>query len=123
MTTDAAPAATRDAAPAAGPAAGPETGVARAAATARVVRGTNRQKRGEGQWALGFREPLNPNERIKFDDDGLNVRARIENIYSKAGFQSIDPADLNGRFRWWGLYTQRRLASKVDAPRPSSRTN
>jgi sulfite reductase (ferredoxin) len=67
-----------------------------------------RQKRGEGQWALGFREPLNANERTKFDDDGLNVRARIENIYSKAGFASIDPADLNGRFRWWGLYTQRR---------------
>jgi sulfite reductase (ferredoxin) len=24
------------------------------------------------------------------------------------GFDSIDPADLRGRFRWWGLYTQRR---------------
>ncbi|MCZ3386740.1 MAG: nitrite/sulfite reductase [Actinomycetia bacterium] len=64
--------------------------------------------RGQGQWALGFREPLNANERTKADDDGLNVRARIENIYSKAGFASIDLADLNGRFRWWGLYTQRR---------------
>ena len=63
--------------------------------------------RGEGQWALGHREPLNVNERVKFDDGGLNVRLRIENIYSKAGFASIDPADLNGRFRWWGLYTQR----------------
>jgi sulfite reductase (ferredoxin) len=63
--------------------------------------------RGEGQWAMGHREPLNPNERVKLDDDGLNVRARIETIYSKAGFASIDPADLNGRFRWWGLYTQR----------------
>ncbi|MEO8329876.1 MAG: nitrite/sulfite reductase [Candidatus Nanopelagicales bacterium] len=63
--------------------------------------------RGEGQWKLGFREPLNPNERTKFDDDGLNVRARIENVYSHAGFASIDPSDLNGRFRWWGLYTQR----------------
>lgn len=66
------------------------------------------RSRGQGQWALGFREPLNANERTKADDDGLNVRARIENIYSKAGFASIDPADLNGRFRWWGLYTQRR---------------
>ncbi|HEX5569516.1 MAG TPA: nitrite/sulfite reductase, partial [Streptomyces sp.] len=47
-------------------------------------------------------------ERMKKDDDGLNVRARIENIYSKAGFASIDPADLRGRMRWWGLYTQRR---------------
>ncbi|HEX9527706.1 MAG TPA: nitrite/sulfite reductase, partial [Streptosporangiaceae bacterium] len=25
-----------------------------------------------------------------------------------AGFDSIDPTDLRGRFRWWGLYTQRR---------------
>jgi sulfite reductase (ferredoxin) len=67
-----------------------------------------KRKRGEGQWKLGHREPLNPNERTKKDDDGLNVRARIENIYSKRGFDSIDPADLRGRFRWWGLYTQRR---------------
>ncbi len=66
------------------------------------------RSRGQGQWALGLREPLNANERTKADDDGLNVRARIENIYSKAGFASIDPTDLNGRFRWWGLYTQRR---------------
>ena len=67
-----------------------------------------KRKRGEGQWKLGHREPLNPNERTKKDDDGLNVRARIENIYSKRGFDSIDPADLRGRMRWWGLYTQRR---------------
>ncbi|MGH3613231.1 MAG: nitrite/sulfite reductase [Pseudonocardia sp.] len=66
------------------------------------------RKRGEGQWKLGHREPLNPNERTKRDDDGLNVRARIENIYSKRGFDSIDPADLRGRMRWWGLYTQRK---------------
>ncbi|HEY4314051.1 MAG TPA: nitrite/sulfite reductase [Actinomycetes bacterium] len=64
--------------------------------------------RGQGQWALGHLEPLTPNERVKKDDDGLNVRARVENIYSKAGFASIDPADLRGRLRWWGLYTQRR---------------
>jgi len=57
---------------------------------------------------LGHREPLNPNERTKKDDDGLNVRARIENIYAHRGFASIDPADLRGRMRWWGLYTQRR---------------
>src|SRR5687768_6009638 len=64
--------------------------------------------RGEGQWAIGHKEPLNPNERTKRDDDGLNVRARIENIYAHRGFASIDPADLRGRMRWWGLYTQRR---------------
>ena len=67
-----------------------------------------KRKRGEGQWKLGHREPLTPNERVKKDDDGLNVRARIENVYSKRGFDSIDPADLRGRMRWWGLYTQRR---------------
>ncbi|WJK40406.1 nitrite/sulfite reductase [Solwaraspora sp. WMMA2056] len=66
------------------------------------------RRRGEGQWALGHREPLNPNERTKKDDDPLNVRARIETIYAHGGFASIDPADLRGRFRWWGLYTQRK---------------
>jgi sulfite reductase (ferredoxin) len=67
-----------------------------------------RKPRGEGQWALGHREPLNPNERSKKDDNPLNVRARIENVYAHRGFASIDPADLRGRFRWYGLYTQRR---------------
>ena len=68
----------------------------------------SRRTAGQGQWALGHLEPLNPNERTKKDDDGLNVRQRIENIYSIRGFKSIDQADLRGRFRWWGLYTQRR---------------
>ncbi|MBB5824517.1 nitrite/sulfite reductase [Micromonospora carbonacea] len=77
------------------------------APTAAVARAP-RRPRGEGQWALGHREPLNANERIKKDDDPLNVRARIENIYAHRGFASIDPQDLRGRFRWWGLYTQRK---------------
>ena len=67
-----------------------------------------RKAAGNGQWALGHMEPLNPNERAKKDDDGLNVLARIENIYSKRGFDSIDPGDLRGRMRWYGLYTQRK---------------
>jgi sulfite reductase (ferredoxin) len=67
-----------------------------------------RRARGEGQWALGYYTPLNANEQAKKDDIGLNVRTRIENIYAHRGFASIDPADLRGRFRWWGLYTQRR---------------
>jgi sulfite reductase (ferredoxin) len=67
-----------------------------------------RKGKGEGQWALGYREPLNKNEENKKNDDGLNVRARIENVYAHRGFDSIDPADLRGRFRWWGLYTQRK---------------
>ncbi|MBA2947741.1 nitrite/sulfite reductase [Streptomyces himalayensis] len=64
--------------------------------------------RGEGQWAVGHFTPLNGNEQFKKDDDGLNVRTRIETIYSKTGFDSIDPNDLRGRMRWWGLYTQRK---------------
>jgi sulfite reductase (ferredoxin) len=67
-----------------------------------------RRAGGEGQWALGHREPLNPNERMKKDDDGLNARLRIEYVYSQRGFASIDPSDLRGRFRWLGLYTQRK---------------
>jgi sulfite reductase (ferredoxin) len=65
-------------------------------------------RRGQGQWALGYREPLNPNERSKKDNNPLLVKQRILDIYSKRGFDSIDPADLRGRFRWYGLYTQRR---------------
>ncbi|WTU05059.1 nitrite/sulfite reductase [Kitasatospora sp. NBC_00070] len=57
---------------------------------------------------MGHRTPLNPNEQFKKDDDGLNVRTRIETIYAQQGFASIDPADLRGRMRWWGLYTQRK---------------
>src|SRR3954451_23105648 len=64
--------------------------------------------RGEGQWAKGHFTPLNANEQAKKDDDGLNVRERIETIYAHRGFDSIDGADLRGRMRWWGLYTQRR---------------
>lgn len=89
-TTDASPAAT-DAAP--------------APTRTRTAKPTRR--RAEGQWALGYREPLNANEQAKKDDNPLNVRARIENIYSKQGFDSIDKSDLRGRMRWWGLYTQR----------------
>ncbi|MFI9256657.1 nitrite/sulfite reductase [Streptomyces sioyaensis] len=76
-----------------------------AAATTRRKAGRHR---GEGQWAVGHFTPLNGNEQFKKDDDGLNVRTRIETIYSKAGFDSIDPNDLRGRMRWWGLYTQRK---------------
>ncbi|MGW7245612.1 nitrite/sulfite reductase [Streptomyces decoyicus] len=76
-----------------------------AAATTRRKAGRHR---GEGQWAVGHHTPLNGNEQFKKDDDGLNVRTRIETIYSKSGFDSIDPNDLRGRMRWWGLYTQRK---------------
>ncbi len=66
------------------------------------------KQRGQGQWALGHYEPLNAAERFKKDDAGLNVRDRIISRYASQGFDAIDPTDLRGRFRWWGLYTQRR---------------
>ena len=69
---------------------------------------TERPKRSEGQWALGDREPLNPNEEFKKVENSLDVRTRIENVYAKQGFDSIDKTDLRGRLRWWGLYTQRK---------------
>src|SRR5688500_12831509 len=67
-----------------------------------------RPKRGEAQCAPCYREPLNANAQSTKADNPLNVRARIENIYAHRGFSSIDGGDLRGRFRWWGLYTQRK---------------
>ncbi len=64
--------------------------------------------RSHGQWAVDGRAPMNANESVKADDDGLNVRRRVEEIYARDGFDSIPSDDLNGRLRWWGLYTQRR---------------
>ncbi|MFP5407565.1 MAG: hypothetical protein ACLGHY_14960, partial [Gammaproteobacteria bacterium] len=51
------------------------------------------------------------NSNGRYGQGGLireRFRDRILDIYSKRGFASIDPADLRGRFRWMGLYTQRR---------------
>src|SRR6476646_7908223 len=61
-----------------------------------------------GAWADGDRTPLNHNEEFKQADDGLNVRQRIIDDYSRNGFAAIPGDDLRGRMRWWGLYTQRR---------------
>jgi len=66
------------------------------------------RKRGEGQWALGYHEPLNTAEQIKKENDGLLVRERIERIFAPGGFRSIGKQDLRSRMRWWGLYTQRK---------------
>ncbi|MCV7029702.1 nitrite/sulfite reductase [Mycobacterium sherrisii] len=67
----------------------------------------DKKTRSEGQWALGDRAPLNPNEEMKQAGAPLEVRQRILDSYAKQGFDSIDKSDLRGRFRWWGLYTQR----------------
>lgn len=67
-----------------------------------------RKTRPNGQWAIDGKAPLNPNEEWKQEDDGLSVRERIESTYAHQGFDSITDDDLHGRFRWWGLYTQRK---------------
>ncbi|WP_435748123.1 nitrite/sulfite reductase [Microbacterium sp. PMB16] len=72
------------------------------------TRTTRTPTKPHGQWAVDGPEPLNANEEFKLADGGLNVRERIETVYAQGGFTSIDPTDLHGRFRWWGLYTQRK---------------
>lgn len=77
-----------------------------------------RAPRSNGQWAVDGREPLNANEVFKQEDDGLNVRQRVEEVYSKQGFASIPGDDLRGRLRWWGMYTQRKPG--IDGGRTST---
>lgn len=62
----------------------------------------------QGQWLVDGRRPLNDDERIKQDDAGLAVADRVREIYSKQGFDSIPAEDLAPRFKWIGMYTQRR---------------
>src|ERR687890_436260 len=78
------------------------------AAPKRPARPSRPAAKPHGQWKVDGKTPLNANETWKQEDDGLNVRERIETIYSKEGFDSIPGQDLHGRFRWWGLYTQRK---------------
>ncbi|HEX4471006.1 MAG TPA: nitrite/sulfite reductase [Nocardioides sp.] len=81
---------------------------ARAGSAERPARTSRPSTRPNGQWKVDGTAPLNHNEELKAEDNGLNVRARIEEVYSKQGFASIAGDDLHGRFRWWGLYTQRK---------------
>jgi len=67
-----------------------------------------RSTRPNGQWKVDGTEPLNHNEVFKQEAAPLGVRERIESIYAREGFDSIADDDLHGRFRWWGLYTQRK---------------
>ncbi len=78
------------------------------AAPKRPARTARPAAKPHGQWKVDGTTPLNANETWKQEDNGLNVRERIESIYAKHGFDSIDGTDLHGRFRWWGLYTQRK---------------
>lgn len=75
---------------------------------ARDIRPPRPSAKPNGQWKVDGTAPLNANEEWKQADGGLGVRERIESTYAAGGFASIDPTDLHGRFRWWGLYTQRK---------------
>ena len=79
-----------------------------------------RPKKPEGQWKTDGQDPLNNDEVIKQEDGGLSARQRVIDIYSKQGFSSIPADDLAPRFKWLGLYTQRKqnlggeLTSQLD---------
>ncbi|MDJ0312798.1 nitrite/sulfite reductase [Arthrobacter sp. H35-D1] len=89
-------------------ASGTETATASADAPAKRPARPRPATKPHGQWKVDGKAPLNPVEAWKQDDDGLSVRRRIEEIYALEGFDSITDDDLHGRFRWWGLYTQRK---------------
>ena len=67
-----------------------------------------RSKKPEGQWLIDGSTPLNHDEEIKQESPVLDVKQRVIDIYSKGGFDSIDREDLYPRFKWLGLYTQRK---------------
>ncbi|OFS21857.1 nitrite/sulfite reductase [Corynebacterium sp. HMSC04H06] len=79
-----------------------------------------RPKKPEGQWKIDGQDPLNNDEVIKQEDGGMSARQRVIDIYSKQGFSSIPADDLAPRFKWLGLYTQRKqnlggeLTSQLD---------
>ena len=74
-----------------------------------------------GQWLIDGKDPLNNDERIKQEDAGLAVADRVREIYAKQGFDSIPAEDLAPRFKWIGLYTQRR--QDMDGEQTSLLTN
>ena len=67
-----------------------------------------RPKKPEGQWLIDGSTPLNHDEEIKQESPVLDVKQRVIDVYSKGGFDSIDREDLYPRFKWLGLYTQRK---------------
>ena len=67
-----------------------------------------RPKKSEGQWLIDGSTPLNHDEEIKQESPVLDVKQRVIDVYSKGGFDSIDREDLYPRFKWLGLYTQRK---------------
>lgn len=67
-----------------------------------------RAKKPEGQWKIDGTAPLNRDEEVKQEEAALDVKQRVIDVYSKQGFESIPEDDVLKRFKWLGIYTQRR---------------
>ncbi|AGF73558.1 nitrite/sulfite reductase [Corynebacterium halotolerans] len=67
-----------------------------------------RAKKPEGQWKIDGTTPLNRDEEVKQEDPAMDVRRRVIDVYSKQGFAAIPEDDVLKRFKWLGIYTQRR---------------
>ncbi|QGU05669.1 nitrite/sulfite reductase [Corynebacterium comes] len=81
-----------------------------------------RARKPEGQWKVDGTTPLNHVEEVKQEEDVLAVKQRIIDIYSKQGFDSIPADDIAPRFKWLGIYTQRRqdLGTELTGQIPDS---
>ena len=79
-----------------------------AATTTTARKRPSRKPKPEGQWEIDGTAPLNHDEEIKQESRVLDVKQRVIDTYSKGGFDSIDREDLYPRFKWLGLYTQRK---------------
>ncbi|SDL96181.1 sulfite reductase (ferredoxin) [Corynebacterium mycetoides] len=77
-------------------------------ATAKTREVKARSKKPEGQWLIDGTAPLNHDEELKQLEPVMAVKQRVIDIYSKQGFASIPPEDLAPRFKWLGMYTQRK---------------
>ena len=78
------------------------------AATTTARKRPARKPKPEGQWRVDGTAPLNHDEELKQVEPVLEVKQRVIDTYSKEGFASIPNEDLYPRFKWLGLYTQRK---------------
>ena len=73
---------------------------------ARDVRPPRPAAKPNGQWKVDGTAPLNGNEEWKQVDDGLSVRERIEQVYSKGGFAA--DGETLGEARGSGTFVTKR---------------
>jgi hypothetical protein len=74
-------------------------------------------QRGQGQWALGYREPLNPNERMKKDADGLDgAPADPRHLRAHRASAASTRATCAAACAGWGSTPSGRRASPAGRP-------